>query len=451
MARILLVDDVKLFRHLESVILGWRGYSIEEAATGEEALDKLENDPPDLALVDLTLPGMNGIEICKRIKSDPATASIPVIVVTSSGREDDIRQAVEAGCDDYLTKPLDDATLLSKVDALLGLNTRRRYPRISTNLQVSFEDFKGIFFEYTRDISRSGVFIEMSSPLPVGTRLRLSFSVPPPFDHPVLAYARVVRSVPASSEGPGGVGVDFIFLDENSEHIIDALVSSQEVFEQSMEVFSQVSYQTDNAPIGDTKEQGERLDAICEEQRDLMAAYRDLQVEHMKISSRLTIVENLHTARSPGQAISVALDVLGDILGVASCGIFLQEKPGDELIAVASRRLPPEISKRLMLSGPLEKAFRENSLEIPAPPWTAPDASWKLLAAVPVVFTGKTLGLISIHELYEHKSSLKSDDLHLLNSLGRHLGISLVQTIGTHEGQEGSEQDSADLIKLLLH
>ncbi|MBW1811318.1 MAG: response regulator, partial [Deltaproteobacteria bacterium] len=186
MPRILLVDDVRLFRHLEAVILGWRGYTIEEAASGEEALEKIRSNPPDLALIDLTMPGMSGSEVCEKVKKDPALQSIPIIIVASSGRDEDIRAAVKAGCDDYLTKPLDDTTLVTKVEELLGQSDTRRCPRISTSLQVSFEDFKGIFFEYTRDISRTGVFIEMANPLPIGTRLRLSFSLPAPFDHPVL-------------------------------------------------------------------------------------------------------------------------------------------------------------------------------------------------------------------------------------------------------------------------
>ncbi len=171
MTRILIVDDVKLFRRLEANVLGWRGYTIEEAANSTEAWQKIRTNPPDLALIDLHMPGIPGHELCRQIKQDPKLRATPVIIITSSSRDEDIRQAVQAGCDDYLTKPLDDATLLRKVEDLLGSAEKRRFPRIPTSLQVSFEDFKGIFFEYTHDISRTGVFIEMNEPLPVGARL----------------------------------------------------------------------------------------------------------------------------------------------------------------------------------------------------------------------------------------------------------------------------------------
>jgi uncharacterized protein (TIGR02266 family) len=210
MARILLVDDVKLFRHLEATVLGSYGYEIEEASGGEEALEKIRANPPDLALIDINMPGMDGLEVCRQVKGDPALRSVPVIMVSSSSREEDIRKAVESGCDEYLTKPLDDAALIRKVEVLLGRVGKRRFARVPTSLQVSFENFKGIFFEYTHDISRTGVFIEMDKPLPVGTRLRLSFSLPPPFSHSIMAFGRVVRTAQPTGDRPGGMGVNFI-------------------------------------------------------------------------------------------------------------------------------------------------------------------------------------------------------------------------------------------------
>ena len=115
MTRILVVDDVMLFRHMEATALAWRGYSIDQASSGAEALEKIRADPPDLVLLDFYMPGMNGHEVCSQIKSDPALRNLPVIMVTSSSRDEDIRKAVQAGCDDYLTKPIDRKKLVELV------------------------------------------------------------------------------------------------------------------------------------------------------------------------------------------------------------------------------------------------------------------------------------------------------------------------------------------------
>jgi CheY-like chemotaxis protein len=422
MSRILLVDDVRLFRHLESVILGWRGFTIEEASTGEEALEKIRANPPDLALVDLTMPGMSGLELCAVIKKDPALQSIPVIIVASSGNDEDIRKAVQAGCDDYLTKPLDDITLVTKVEDVLGRTARRRYPRISTSLQISFEDFKGIFFEYTRDISRTGVFIEMQTPLPVGTRLRLSFSLPPPFDHPVMAYAKVVRCVEPSDDHPGGVGASFIFLDENSERVIDELVGGQAEFEEAQGVFSQVSFQTDNAPIGEAPPDPERTNVLSEEEkRSLQSSYQELQEEHLRLSARLTLVESLHEADSADKLREVALDVLGDLLGVASGGVFLYDTKSHELVEFASRKIPDEMKGRPQPVEPMQAVFSQGTLQVPVPPWQSEEGSWELVAAAPIRFGDKILGLIAIFELYRQKATLNTHDHQLLELMGNHL------------------------------
>jgi CheY-like chemotaxis protein len=434
MPRILLVDDVRLFRHLEAVILGWRGYTIEEAASGEEALEKIRSNPPDLALVDLTMPGMSGSEVCEQVKQDPALQSIPIIIVASSGRDEDIRAAVKAGCDDYLTKPLDDTTLVTKVEDLLGKTDTRRCPRISTSLQISFEDFKGIFFEYTRDISRTGVFIEMANPLPIGTRLRLSFSLPAPFDHPVLAYARVVRIVEPAPGKPGGVGTKFIFLDENSERVIDALVSAQAEFEDRTGVFSRVSFQTDNAPIGIAPEEGSEVDILREEKKALQTSFKEIQDELMRLSARLTLIESLHSDLEPKDLLAVASDILGDLLGAESFGIYIHDSEKDALVKIADKRMPTDLSAQKPMAEPIKQVLSEGKVLIPVQPWHSEDGSISIAAAAPIYFAGKTRGVIVIHELYRQKTTLTSHDHFLLALLGKHVGLAMANSVARQLG-----------------
>ena len=119
MTRILLVEDNPENRDMLSRRLIRRGYEIEFAEDGEEAVRKAGEVSPALILMDLSLPVMDGWEATRRIKADAATAAIPVIALTAHAMASDREKAIDAGCDDYDTKPVDLERLLGKMQALL--------------------------------------------------------------------------------------------------------------------------------------------------------------------------------------------------------------------------------------------------------------------------------------------------------------------------------------------
>ena len=119
MTRILLVEDNPENRDMLSRRLIRRGYEIEFAEDGEEAVRKAKDASPALILMDLSLPVMDGWEATRRIKADAATAAIPVIALTAHAMASDRERALDAGCDDYDTKPVDLERLLGKMIALL--------------------------------------------------------------------------------------------------------------------------------------------------------------------------------------------------------------------------------------------------------------------------------------------------------------------------------------------
>ena len=119
MTRILLVEDNPENRDMLSRRLIRRGYEIEYAEDGEEAVRKARDVSPALILMDLSLPVMDGWEATRRIKADAATAAIPVIALTAHAMASDRERALDAGCDDYDTKPVDLERLLGKMIALL--------------------------------------------------------------------------------------------------------------------------------------------------------------------------------------------------------------------------------------------------------------------------------------------------------------------------------------------
>jgi two-component system, OmpR family, alkaline phosphatase synthesis response regulator PhoP len=117
--RVLVVDDEKDIRELVCYNLTRNGYAVVEAATGEDALREIRLNPPAMVLLDLMLPGVDGLEICKRLKNDKKTAHIPVMMLTAKGEEADVVVGLELGADDYITKPFSPRVLLARIKAVL--------------------------------------------------------------------------------------------------------------------------------------------------------------------------------------------------------------------------------------------------------------------------------------------------------------------------------------------
>ncbi len=125
MARILLVEDNDLNRDMLARRLERRGYQVVMAIDGKVAIDMARLEMPDLILMDLSLPEVDGWEATRRIKTDEATCKIPIIALTAHAMSGDRDKAIEAGAEDYDTKPIDFPRLLGKMEALLKPATRQ--------------------------------------------------------------------------------------------------------------------------------------------------------------------------------------------------------------------------------------------------------------------------------------------------------------------------------------
>lgn len=117
--KILLADDEPSLRRLVSVTLGSDDFQLLHASNGEEALAVARQELPQVALLDVNMPRKNGIEVCRALKSDPATCRIKVVMLTAAGSESDIELALAAGADAYFVKPFSPLALLNKIHALI--------------------------------------------------------------------------------------------------------------------------------------------------------------------------------------------------------------------------------------------------------------------------------------------------------------------------------------------
>jgi len=118
--KILIVDDEESLLKLASLLLASRGYKVEGVLDGKTALDSMAIDKPDLVLLDIMMPGMNGFEVCELIKNDEATQHIPVIMLTAKKSSEDMSRAEQLGADQYITKPFRSAYLLDTIQKALA-------------------------------------------------------------------------------------------------------------------------------------------------------------------------------------------------------------------------------------------------------------------------------------------------------------------------------------------
>ncbi|MCF7935767.1 MAG: response regulator transcription factor [Synergistales bacterium] len=155
--RILLVEDEEALGDLVAEGLKRHGFLVERAADGDAALDIVELSPPDLVVLDLMLPQMDGWEVCRRIRQQPDTKDLPIIILTARREERDVIAGLELGADDYLKKPFSMAELAARSKALL-----RRMERKPQESEPVLSEGPLSFDRNARMFQKSGDYIELS-------------------------------------------------------------------------------------------------------------------------------------------------------------------------------------------------------------------------------------------------------------------------------------------------
>jgi two-component system alkaline phosphatase synthesis response regulator PhoP len=124
--RVLVVDDEIYIVHILDFSLGMEGYEVITALDGEQALEKARSEKPDLIVLDIMMPKLDGYETCKQLKADAGTKDIPVILLSAKGRNVDQKIGFEVGADDYITKPFSPRKLVERINAILGQTSPNR-------------------------------------------------------------------------------------------------------------------------------------------------------------------------------------------------------------------------------------------------------------------------------------------------------------------------------------
>ncbi len=226
--KVLLVDDVHLIIELEKAFLKGLPVDIIVAHNGAEALELARREHPDLIYMDLNMPVMDGPTSCRALKADPATKGIPVIMVTTAGREEDELLCRSSGCDDYVTKPINNRIFLEKGRQLLADFERRRR-RYNYSADVEFLQNGEPRYGLIADISKGGLFMAIPPDAMPDNPVDLAFSLPHEGKN-ILVAARGRVAWENRSHNlikpafPAGVGVEFTDIEPAIVMMIESLL-----------------------------------------------------------------------------------------------------------------------------------------------------------------------------------------------------------------------------------
>lgn len=230
--KILLVDDTRLILELEKSFLKLSHVEVVTAGNGAEALEVISKGAPDLIFMDLNMPVMDGLTCCRKLKEDPFFCSIPVVMLTTAGREEDRVRARAAGCDDFLTKPVDRREFLEMARKYTEA-VDRRLQRLPSLLPLLVLVDGAPVAAHAMDIGLGGAYLASLEQVEAGRPVKLAFYLPAA--QPVLMEV-AGRVAWVNEEGkrvkqalPPGFGVEFTEIGEQQKALLDAYLEAEAV------------------------------------------------------------------------------------------------------------------------------------------------------------------------------------------------------------------------------
>jgi uncharacterized protein (TIGR02266 family) len=219
---LLVVDDLPIFRELAALSLSSLGHVIQ-APDDQSALALVRREHPRLILARFPPTGPGGVSLCEAVKQDPALSHIPVVLVTSGDQSQHHAEAVLAGADDVLTKPLDRASLLRAVRRLVDVSMKRGLPRVEVETPVRLSHHGAEAWGIARNLSRGGLYVEADDAFAPRTEIQLEF--PLPGRATVLTPRASVVWIRIATDKPArGMGLRFLGLDGASARSLEHYV-----------------------------------------------------------------------------------------------------------------------------------------------------------------------------------------------------------------------------------
>ncbi len=166
--KVLVIDDAENIVELVRIGLRYEGFQVESASDGEQGVTLAQRINPDLILLDIMMPGIDGLEVCRRLRANPTTRDVPVLMITAKDEVRDRIAGLDTGADDYLTKPFDFDELLARIRAILRRQSRAKATQTGANgdsdtsgQALQFADLR--LNPATREVTRSGRLIELTA------------------------------------------------------------------------------------------------------------------------------------------------------------------------------------------------------------------------------------------------------------------------------------------------
>lgn len=220
---VLIADDLKLFLEIEKSYLQRGGFEVLTAGGGEEAVRVATASRPHLVLLDLEMPGMDGVAACAAMRDVPALAATPIIIMSARGDEKTRERCLKAGCTEFVVKPEKPEELLGLVARILAVR-KRGSERITVVFDVKGEGGEHQVIGRARDLSAGGMLLETAAPLAAGATLKVEFYLPRTKTQ-IRATAEVTR-VAAIPGGGHQAGLRFTDLSQADQEQILDFVSS---------------------------------------------------------------------------------------------------------------------------------------------------------------------------------------------------------------------------------
>jgi CheY-like chemotaxis protein len=454
MPKIFLVDDVELFLELEKSLLADLNYELFTASSGEEVLERIGAITPDLLLLDLYMGGIDGDEVCRRLRADDRWSALPIIMVTAAGRREEVERCLLAGCDDYVTKPVSKAELTEKVQRLLGQIKARKSPRETVGLPVYLESDIWSGTVWARDISSTGLFLESPVEMPMAKTVKITLDLPGGQQARILG--KVVRGSSGEASGfgvyivhhePEGAGAEPTLLARQNAQIDRTAIAESEV------------------EISRLQAQSQRLDAEGDRLRQRV---RELEEENLDFANQIVRTEEinnnltnlyiassrLHSVLDLAQVTEIIKEITINFVGAEKFALLMRPRNNDKLLeytmgeGFGDEEFPQtfpitehEIFRHVVEEQ--ENYFIEGTVD------AGSDDPFKPLAAIPLVIHGDVIGVVVIYRLLVQKERFEAIDFHLFSMMAEHAATALFSS-SLYEQSERKRETYRGFMDLLL-